>query len=133
MNALACPHTAAGNKNAVLGPTVMALDDHLHPATFTDWLEDRLDRQQLRDLAQYGAGVGWPGLTYYTETSRLYQRYHEEVWEALAEDADALGCASIPAYVATFATAPQIVDDATFRNTLIWYLAERAAHNLVDA
>ena len=112
----------------------MTLEDHLErtPARFTDWLNDRLDREQLEDLARYGAAAGWPGLTYYTETGRLYDRHHEEVWDALAEDADDFGYPSIPAYLATFSTARQVTDDATTRNALVWYLAERTAQRLTD-
>ena len=110
----------------------MALDDHLHPATFTDWLESQLDQQQLRDLAHYGAATGWPGLTYYTETGQLYDRYHEEVWDALAEDAESLGYPHVPAFLASFRSASQVADDTTFRNTLIWYLAERTAYELTE-
>lgn len=97
------------------------------PPTFQQWLEHHLDHDQLCDLAHYGAAAGVPGLIYYTETTRLYQRYHDEIWDALAEHTDAFGYPTIPSLIASFPIAQHVTDAATLRNALVWYPAEHSA------
>jgi hypothetical protein len=95
--------------------------------------EDDYDTQaQLRDLASHGASTGWPGLTYYSDTGALYERYEDEIWAALDDDADSMGEPSALALVATFGGARDVSTDAQFRNLLVWYMAEREARRLAD-
>lgn len=101
--------------------------------TFTDWLQDRLDAQQIRELAEHGADAGWPGLTYTGELVELYDRHEEELWEALAEDADDFGYDCVPAFVATFNRADMTSTADGFKELVVWYAAEREAQRLTDA
>lgn len=48
--------------------------------------------QTLADINSGGADTEWPGFTYYTDTCKFYDENHEEIWEALSEDADMQGC-----------------------------------------
>jgi hypothetical protein len=45
----------------------------------------RLQRSDIIDIYNYGAGNGVPGFTYYSETLRFYKKYQKEIIE-LAEN-----------------------------------------------
>ena len=41
---------------------------------FAAWMKRNLSKGQLKDLAAHGADAGWPGLTYYKDTCKLYEK-----------------------------------------------------------
>jgi hypothetical protein len=116
--------------------------------TFRAWLLDALEADQIRELTQYGAAAGFPGLTYYADTVALYERFTDEIWDALTDDAGNFGQASALVYAATLnraehvesalvyaATlngAEHVESDHQFKNLLVWYMAERTAMYLVE-
>jgi len=100
--------------------------------TFQDWLKETLDPDQIRDLAEHGAAAGFPGLTYYKETNALYDRFEDEIWQALEDDAEAFGFKTPLELIASFNGAKDVHGDSQFRNLLVWYLAERIAHLAED-
>lgn len=99
--------------------------------TFQEWLTEELDSEQIGDLIEYGAAGGFPGLTYYSDTGKLYEEHKDEIWDALFEDAENQGL-SIPALVGTFGGAENVGSHAQFENLLVWYMAERTAFQLVE-
>ena len=101
------------------------------PTTFCAWLQETLDPDQIADLAHYGAAAGFPGLIYYSETSALYERYHDEIWEALYDDAQDFGHSDPLAFVASLGGSKDVATGGQFANLLVWYLAERIAHQEV--
>lgn len=101
--------------------TVATFEDALREA----WGEEYDDT--LRDLARHGAEGGFPGLTYYRDTVALYDAHGPEIWEALAEDADAMGLAHPLALIASFGGAGNVYSAAQLANLLVWYMAERIA------
>lgn len=98
--------------------------------TFECWLKANLDSCQIKDLASHGADAGWPGLTYYSETGELYEKYKEEIWKALSDDADEFGHKSAFEMIANFREASSVTCVETFENLMVWYMAERTAHRL---
>jgi len=93
--------------------------------------EDEAD-DTLRDIARHGADSGWPGLTWYADTAKLYEEYADEIWEALYEDADSFGSDSVLALIAGFGGAKNVGSAVQFENLLVWYMAERVAREFDD-
>lgn len=100
--------------------------------TFREWMQAELEPDTIRDLAEHGASAGWPGLTYYSETGKLYEEFEDEIWQALEEDTDDCGYKHPLALIAAFGSAKDVHSDAQFRNLLVWYLAERTAAMLSE-
>ncbi len=98
--------------------------------TFESWLKANLEPSEIKDLASHGADAGWPGLTYYSETGELYEKYKEEIWKALSDDADELGHKSVFEMIAQFREATSVTCVESFENLMVWYMAERTAHRL---
>ena len=100
--------------------------------TFRDWMKANFSKGELRELAQHGAEAGWHGLTYYSETTALYRRFADEIWETLIKDAEEHGYRNVFEFIATFRLA-DVANREQVENLLVWYMAERTAHRLVDA
>ena len=99
--------------------------------SFRAWMKAHFDEGSLRDLAQYGAQSGFPGLTYYKDTGALYDKFHDEIWEVLYEDAESMGHKNILEMLGTFGGAENVGTDDQFKNLLVWYMAERVARELI--
>ena len=83
----------------------------------------------MRDVANNSAAGGFPGFTYYADTTKFYDTNSDIIWKALCEDADLL--ASEPMQlVASFNFS--INDETDFKNALAWYALERVAQRYVE-
>lgn len=100
--------------------------------TFRDWMKANFTKGELSDLAQHGADTGWHGLTYYSETTALYRRFANEIWEALIEDAAEYGYRNVFEFIATFRLANNVANRTQVENLLVWYMAERTARELAE-
>jgi hypothetical protein len=101
--------------------------------TFEDALRERWGEdadETFGYIAAHGADAGHPGLTYYRDTVALYEAHADEIWDALAEDADDMGLAHPLALIATFGGAANVGSGDQLANLLTWYMAERIAHRL---
>jgi len=87
-------------------------------------------REERADLAQYGAGAGWSGFIYTSDTMVWYDLHETAIWELLARDADSLGLGVLE-LVATF-EASDICDIGGFKRLLTWYAIETLARVEVD-
>ena len=105
---------------------------HLHFSTFRDWLLHQYTHNELADICKHGAQNGYHGLIYYSETTALYNRYHEEIWDLLNDNYDALGFSSCLELIASFQTASNVNSDTQFKNLLVWYAAEEIAFDITQ-
>lgn len=98
--------------------------------TFKKWLQADLS-DYVQDIAEHGADAGYPKLTYYVDTCQLYDEHADDIWGMLNEDADNMG-QTVLELIASFNSANSIINEATFKNLLTWYAAERCARELMD-
>jgi hypothetical protein len=96
--------------------------------TFESWMRRHFDRGQLSDMVKHGVQGGFPGLIYYSETTALYRKFQDEIWENLYEDSTDYGCNILELINNMNGT----VDSSdTFENLLVWYMAEKTANNIL--
>ena len=103
-----------------------------NPTNFRSWLMETLDAGQIEDLADHGADSGWPGLTYTSDCVDLFERFQEEIREALNEDAEAFGYESPEALVATFRRSDMLWSEDGRKTLLAWFMAERTAQEITQ-
>jgi hypothetical protein len=97
--------------------------------TFRQWLKANFNRSELEDIANHGANSGWSGLIYYTDTSKLYRKFREDIWDTLWDMADAYGDANVWALVAgTNGADVGSADQAECQ--LVWIVAEHYAREI---
>jgi hypothetical protein len=94
--------------------------------TFENWMLDQFDNDTLSDLARYGAQNGFSGLIYYSETTTLYRKYKDDIWEMLYDDAESHGV-TILEMISNFGGAKNVANAGQLENLLVWYAAERVA------
>jgi len=78
----------------------------------------------MADIENHGAAAGFHGFIYYHETSAFYDANAGLIWDAIQDDAEAVGQTPIQ-IIAGFKS--YIYDDTSFKNVLAWYALERAA------
>lgn len=100
--------------------------------SFRNWMLLHFTKDELRDIAGYGAESGWLGLTYYSETVLLYKRFKGEIWTALIADTVDQGYRNPFELIATFKWANSIGNVDQVENLLVWYMAERTALALTE-
>ncbi|MCP4473465.1 MAG: hypothetical protein GY821_02625 [Gammaproteobacteria bacterium] len=102
------------------------------PTTLEDWLTNQFSHNELVDICQHGAISGFHGLIYYSETSQLYDVYHEDIWAILREEYDMFDQSSCLSYIASFQHAKDVESDAQWKNLLVWYAVENLAYRLTQ-
>jgi len=100
--------------------------------TFCGWMKHQFTHNELADLCNYGAQGGFHGLIYYSETTALYDQYHDDIWEMLEEDRESFGMQTCPELIASFNGAKEVGSDMQLKNLLVWYAAERIANNITQ-
>ncbi len=105
---------------------------NIRAKTFKNWLKANFTRSELNSIADYGANTGWYGLTYYSQTTKLYEKFKDEIWEHIIEESEADGYSNPFAYLAEFESAKSIEDEITMKNWLVWYMAESIAYRLIE-
>ena len=101
--------------------------------TFRDWMLANFTKSDLRDMVMHGVDVGFGGLTYYSDTCKLYDRFADEIWDALWEDAQNFGFGynNVLQYIVDNFRNSDVSSDAEFKNLLVWYMAERTAAEIL--
>ncbi len=100
--------------------------------SFKDWMEKTFDRDEMKDIAAYGVAGGFHHLTYYKDTAALYQKYHDDIWDMLNEDANSMGHKHPLEMMVSFGGAGNVSSRITFENLMVWYAAEKVAHELTE-
>jgi len=112
--------------------SVKISQEDLAEDTFKNWMIRTFTKDEMKDIAEHGCSGGFPGLTYYHETIKLYDHYDEEIWDNLYDDSQDMGSESILDFIKSFNGADTVGSDAQFKNLLVWYLAEKYARELTE-
>jgi hypothetical protein len=100
--------------------------------TFKDFMRRNYDDDRLVNIAQNGCVSGAAShLCYYTDTTKMYKKHKQEIWELLAKRADDLG-EPVLTMIAGFNTASEISSVEHFENLLVWFSAETLAQQILD-
>jgi hypothetical protein len=100
--------------------------------TFEDWMRANFSKSDLQDMTTHGVDSGFGGLTYYSDTIKLYDRFADEIWNALWEDAQCAGYNNVLQFITDNFRCSDVSCDAEFKNLLVWYMAERTANELLE-
>ena len=94
--------------------------------TFYDYMKS-YDLDELREIADHGCVSGCAsGLIYYSDTLAAYDKYCDELHDELAFDIEQFG--ETPKYI-TDALAQGCT---SFKNALVWYVAESYANRIIN-
>lgn len=99
--------------------------------TLRDWLKANFTAGELREIADYGAGMGWHGLTYYADTMKLYQKFADEIWRTIADEADDMGYANVWEFL-SHCDRVGVSDVIQAENLFVWVAVEIIARRIVE-
>ena len=92
----------------------------------SDYILQNFAKEDIRTLANNGASGGVSGLIYYSETSKLYDMFKDEIWSMIEDDI--FGTDTTPLqYIASLNGGEHVTDDMTLKNLLVWYAFEICA------
>lgn len=97
--------------------------------TFKDWMRAHFNKRQLEEIAEHGADAGWSDLTYYSDTSKLYDKFKDELWEVLIECGESGGWTPLQ-YVEQ--SRFPFENRTLFENAMVWIAAEMYAAELSE-
>lgn len=100
--------------------------------TFTEWMRNQYDNDELRDITEHGMDAGFSGLIYTTECCRVFDQYADEIWDLARETADSIGAENVADMIADFRRSDLLESWDQFRNLMVWFAAEEIARQLVD-
>lgn len=92
-------------------------------------MKANFSKNELSDIAQHGANSGWHGLTWYTDTSKLYSKFKDELWELLTKESENCGYKNPFEFISTFRHA-DICSAQEVECLIVWFAAENVAHEL---
>jgi uncharacterized protein YbgA (DUF1722 family) len=99
--------------------------------TFRDFMTTEL-ADYLDDIANHGADAGYPHISYTSDCVELHDRYQEELWQMLRDDADDFGYTNVAAFLASFKRNDMTDDLDRMKNLIVWYAAERIASEIAN-
>ena len=102
-----------------------------HESKLYRWFWRNL-RNEAADIAKHGAASGFPKITYYRDTVKIYNRFEDEIWEMAEQDAEDCGCKSVLEFFASLQGAHHADSPHTFKNLLVWYACEKIAHEITE-
>tara|TARA_R100001594_G_scaffold150387_1_gene211362 strand:- start:126 stop:485 length:360 start_codon:yes stop_codon:yes gene_type:complete len=111
-------------------PKCIQLSDH----TFEHWLKEMEKENEgyLAELSEYGAINGVPGMTYYSETIELYDKYEDEIWEFLEQMSDNFGETVLDMInQSSERLSVNISSPGEFKNFIVWFYAETKAREII--
>ncbi len=93
---------------------------------FSKWFKKNM-KDYAKDIANHGADAGYPFISYTSDCVKLYDRFEDEIYEALNQDAEEFGLDSVDALTATFRRKDMLSTPDQRKNLLVWYMCEREA------
>ncbi len=99
---------------------------------FKKWMIKEFEEDELKDMVTHGVGGGFSGLTYYSETVRLFEKYQDEIFEKLSDTTREQGYDNIYELLATFNKTHMPWNYTQFANQLVWFMAGETAGEILS-
>lgn len=96
--------------------------------TLTCWIKKNLDKDQIVEIVRTGCQGGVNGLIYYPQTTKLYNRFHDEIWQLLFEAANTSGQTCLE-FIAQLGGNALVSHDDAFKQFLVWYAVEQICYD----
>lgn len=99
---------------------------------FKAWFMANL-KQYAYDIANNGADMGYPFITYDSDAGVIFDTYADEIIEKMEEKAANIGMANWCDMAAGFARQDMLCTWTSTKTLLVWYMCEEVSRELVDS
>lgn len=100
--------------------------------TFRAWFDANL-KDSARDISRHGADAGWSGITYTSDAVKLFDKFGDEIWDILVQQAEDYGNANVAEMISGFARIDMASSLDSFKNLMVWAVVEKLSHEYVDS
>ena len=115
----------------MLGPGRRPMAVEFKQDSILDWILDTQERSTIEDVTRHGCSGGTISeLIYYADTSAFYEKYQDEIWRRLGDQADDLGADSILHLISTFTGVKDVGSPLQLKNLLAWWAAEEVCRGI---
>lgn len=104
-------------------------------SNFQTWFDKNL-KEEAKDISNHGAGAGFPHITYYSDTTEIFDEHENDILEMLAECADSQGIKTTE-LMASFGRSEMfegffntLKHDDQSKQLLVWFGVEELSHRL---
>jgi hypothetical protein len=97
-----------------------------------NWIKSNYDRSELINIVNYGCSAGVNGLIYYHQTSAVFDKISEEIWNLVNETSTDFGYKNIFEFLASLNGSKDVYNQETFKNLLVWLSVETIANQLIS-
>ena len=96
-----------------------------------DWIKKNLDKDQIKDVVEYGCVNGTVNeLIYYSDTSAFHDAHEEEIWQMVYESAEEHG-QTVLEFLATL-NGGLVGSMYQLKNLLAWFAVEETCFHMVE-
>jgi len=107
--------------------------------SFKEWFNENL-RESAIDIANNGADVGFPAITYYSDTTKLYEKFRKDSWRMLREQAECLGEENVFTMIGHFQRKDMVEEwlktgemDDRAKCLMVWFACEELSREIQDS
>jgi len=97
--------------------------------TFKDWFDEHLG-DYVEDIATYGCSSGFPYITYYKDTTKIFDEFEDELFELVGEQAENCGYDNVFELLGGCKNLDNSL--LSFKNLMVWYSCEELVHKVVE-
>lgn len=98
--------------------------------TIKEWVKENYEPQAIKDITEHGMISGFGSLIYYKDTCEFHDKFEEQIWDMLYEDAQDQGCTIIE-LMSQFNGQKDVGSMDKFKNMLCWYAVEKVCDEIV--
>ena len=103
---------------------------------FKTWFNENL-KDSAKDISSHGADAGYPHITYYSDTTKLFNKYRKDIIEMLKETSESMGYLDTIELLKTFNRQDMLTGyfeelkhDDSSKCLLVWFACEELSHQL---
>lgn len=83
------------------------------------YIRENYEADDIQDIALRGCVNGFSGVTYYSETTDLYNKFHKDIWDMLWDISEEQGITQMK-LISNLIGQDNVGSDAQFKNHLVW-------------
>ncbi len=102
--------------------------------SFSKWFKKNLG-DYAKDISRYGADQGYPHITYYADTNKIYAKFKDEIWLEMENQTREFGAKNTMELIASFGRKDMVENylntgkmDDQAKCLLVWFMCDNEAH-----
>lgn len=102
--------------------------------TLKNWVKKQVQEGTFTadEVARHGCVNGFPGLTYYHETSLLHDKHEDEIWDLVYDQSADSGERNMLTWISTLNGSENVGSLTQLKNLLVWFAVEHYCWEMIN-